>query len=86
MQVRTWMLTGDKLETAVIVAQNASLVARHQQFYTVKAVTPAEARQKLHGYPQGSINAPCLMLDGPSLDVCIEHHTELPPDCLLIAS
>jgi phospholipid-translocating ATPase len=75
--VRTWMLTGDKLETALIVAQNASLVARHQHVYTVSARSAAEARQLLHGYPQGSINAPCLMLDGPSLDVCVEFHTEL---------
>jgi len=50
--VRTWMLTGDKLETALIVAQNASLVARHQHVYTVSARSAAEARQLLHGYPQ----------------------------------
>ena len=71
--VRTWMLTGDKLETATIVAQNSSLVARHQAFYTVNVRSRAEARQQLNGYPQGTINAPCLILDGASLDLCVEH-------------
>ena len=76
--VRTWMLTGDKFETAVIVAQNSSLVARHQAFYGLVSVrTAAEARQQLNGYPQGSVNAPCLILDGPSLDLCVDHHTRL---------
>ena len=71
--VRTWMLTGDKLETATIVAQNSSLVARHQAFYTVNVRSRAEARQQLNGYLQGTINAPCLILDGASLDLCVEH-------------
>ena len=75
--VRIWMLTGDKLETAVAVAQTASLVARHQSFYAVRAESSTEARQQLHGYPQGSINAPCLILNGASLDVCVENHTSL---------
>lgn len=75
--VRTWMLTGDKLETAKIVAQNSSLVARHQAFYAVSVRTAAEARQQLNGYPQGSVNAPCLILDGPSLDLCVDNHTRL---------
>merc|ERR1712216_323970 len=76
--VRTWMLTGDKLETAILVAQNSSLVARHQAFHRVTGVrAPAEARQALNGYPQGTVNAPCLILDGDSLDLCVEHHTRL---------
>ena len=33
--VRTWMLTGDKLETAKVIAQNASLVSRHQPFHSL---------------------------------------------------
>ena len=44
--VRTWMLTGDKLETASIVAQNASLVARHQHFYKVSVRHEKEARKQ----------------------------------------
>ena len=34
--VRTWMLTGDKLETAWVIAQNSSLVARRQRMYQVQ--------------------------------------------------
>ena len=71
------MLTGDKLETAMIVAKNSSLVARNQAFYHVAVRAPAEARQQLNGYPQGSVNAPCLILDGAALDLCVEHHTRL---------
>mmetsp|Transcript_14750 Transcript_14750/g.36831 ORF Transcript_14750/g.36831 Transcript_14750/m.36831 type:complete len:1168 (-) Transcript_14750:409-3912(-) len=75
--VRTWMLTGDKLETAKIVAQNSSLVARYQPFYTISVHSAAEARQQLNGYPQGSINSPCLILDGESLQLCVAHHQRL---------
>ena len=75
--VRTWMLTGDKLETAIIVAQNSSLVARQQAFYHVNVRSAAEARQQLNGFPQGSVNAPCLILDGGSLDLCVDSHTKL---------
>jgi len=71
------MLTGDKLETAALVAQNASLVTRQQAFYKIQVASASEARQQLHGYPQGSINAPCLILDGPTLDICVTHHTRL---------
>ena len=50
--VRTWMLTGDKLEAAKVIAQNASLVSRHQPFHSLAAArTAAEARQALNGYP-----------------------------------
>ena len=76
--VRTWMLTGDKLETAKVIAQNASLVSRHQPFHSLAAArTAAEARQALNGYPQGTVNAPCLILTGATLETCMEHHTRL---------
>ena len=75
--IKIWMLTGDKLETAWVIAQNASLVQRQQAFYTIGASSPTEARHQLHGYPQGAISAPCLILDGASLDVCVEHFTSL---------
>ena len=75
--VRTWMLTGDKLETATIVAQNAALVARNQPTYTIMARTPAEARQQLNGYPQGAVNAPCLILTGATLELCVAHQQRL---------
>ena len=50
--VRTWMLTGDKLETARVIAQNASLVPRGKGFHTVSVRSAAEARHQLNGYPQ----------------------------------
>jgi phospholipid-translocating ATPase len=72
--VRTWMLTGDKLETAMVIAQNASLVPRGGAFYPLVARTPLEALQKLRGYPQGVMHAPCLLVDGASLELCLAHH------------
>lgn len=75
--VRTWMLTGDKLETAQIIAQNASLVTRYQTFYYISGRFAAEVRQQLNGYPQGSVNSPCLILDGESLAICVKSHQRL---------
>lgn len=72
--VRTWMLTGDKLETAMVIAQNASLVPRGGAFYALVARSPLEALQKLRGYPQGVMHAPCLLVDGASLELCLAHH------------
>lgn len=82
--VRTWMLTGDKLETAWVIAQNASLVTRRQRMYQVAVRSSGdekerrrEARQALQGYPQGKFNAPCLVLDGAALSLCVSHHQQL---------
>ena len=75
--VRTWMLTGDKLETAMVIAQNASLVPRGGAFYPLVARTALEALQKLRGYPQGVMHAPCLLVDGTSLELCLANHQVL---------
>ena len=72
------MLTGDKLETAWVIAQNASLVTRRQRMYQVAVRSSGdekerrrEARQALQGYPQGKLNAPCLVLGAgaPARDI-----------------
>ena len=55
--IRIWMLTGDKLETAMAIARNASLVPRRQPFYPVRVRCAAEVRQQLQGYPKGVLNA-----------------------------
>jgi phospholipid-translocating ATPase len=75
--IKTWMLTGDKLETAMAIARNASLVPRRQPFYPVRVRCAAEVRQQLHGYPKGVLNAPCLLLDGTSLEYCVTHQHKL---------
>ena len=71
------MLTGDKLETAMAIARNASLVPRRQPFYPVRVRCAAEVRQQLQGYPKGVLNAPCLLLDGASLECCVTHQHKL---------
>lgn len=75
--VRTWMLTGDKSETAKVIARNAGLASRHQSFYDCAVSSPSEARQQLMSYPQGSLDAPCLVLDGASLALCVAHQQRL---------
>ena len=75
--IKIWMLTGDKLETAMAIARNASLVPRRQPFYPVRVRCAAEVRQQLHGYPKGVLNAPCLLLDGASLQCCVTHQHKL---------
>ena len=37
----------------------------------------ADTTPELHACPQGTINAPCLLLDGLALSLCTEHHTAL---------
>ena len=46
--IKVWMLTGDKLETARGIAQNASLVPRGKGFHTVSVRSAAEARHQLN--------------------------------------
>ena len=75
--IKIWMLTGDKLETAMAIARNASLVPRRQPFYPVRVRCAAEVRQQLQGYPKGVLNAPCLLLDGASLECCVTHQHKL---------
>jgi len=75
--IKVWMLTGDKLETAMVIAQNASLVPRGGAFYPLVARTALEALQKLRGYPQGVMHAPCLLVDGASLELCLANHQVL---------
>ena len=43
--IKIWMLTGDKLETAMAIARNASLVPRRQPFYPVRVRCAAEVRR-----------------------------------------
>eukprot|EP00002_Diphylleia_rotans_P036331 TRINITY_DN7994_c0_g1_i16.p1 TRINITY_DN7994_c0_g1~~TRINITY_DN7994_c0_g1_i16.p1 ORF type:complete len:271 (+),score=35.53 TRINITY_DN7994_c0_g1_i16:472-1284(+) len=73
--IKIWMLTGDKVETATCIAISAKLVGRNQSIYTLIATNEHEAREKLieFGRKKGS----CLIIDGKSLSLCMDHHRSM---------
>lgn len=64
--VKTWMLTGDKVETARCVAISAKLVARGQYIHTVAKVTDKSAAQEALDFLRNKTDC-CLLIDGESL-------------------
>ena len=60
------------LSQRVLWSRLAVVDRRRQAFYRLHATSAAEVRSQLYGYPQGIPNAPCLILDGPSLDMCVQ--------------
>nr|KAJ3417325.1 putative aminophospholipid-translocase [Polyrhizophydium stewartii] len=72
--LRIWMLTGDKIETATCIAISSKLVSRGQQIHAVAKISdPAAALSELDAL---RIKGDCaLVIDGESLQTCIDHHT-----------
>lgn len=69
--VKVWMLTGDKVETAKCIAVSARLVSRNQTMYTVVGLKSRnEALQHLQSFQV--MRDACLVIDGQSLQVCID--------------
>jgi phospholipid-translocating ATPase len=70
--VKVWMLTGDKVETAKCIAVSARLVSRNQTMFTLVGVkTRNEAMQQLQAF--SVMRDSCLVIDGSSLQVCLEY-------------
>ncbi|KAK4695845.1 phospholipid-translocating ATPase, partial [Phenoliferia sp. Uapishka_3] len=73
--IKIWMLTGDKIETATCIAISTKLVARNQYIHQIaKLKSPAEARDELE-FLQTKLDC-CLVIDGESLQLCIEHFVD----------
>lgn len=68
--VKTWMLTGDKVETARCVAISAKLVARGQYIHTVTRVRDKSAAQETLDFLRNKTDC-CLLIDGESLSVLL---------------
>ena len=63
-----WMLTGDKLETAICIAKSSRLVSRTQQIHVFSAVQGrTEAHLELNAFRRKTDSA--LIIRGDSLDV-----------------
>lgn len=69
--VKVWMLTGDKDETAKCIARSARLVDRTQEIFPVIVRNKRDAERRLDQF--GGKEGSALLIDGPSLTVCLEH-------------
>ena len=70
--IKIWMLTGDKIETATCIAISTKLVARNQYIHAVAHLASrAEARDTLV-FLQAKLDC-CLVIDGVSLQFLCTH-------------
>ncbi|GFS05805.1 phospholipid-transporting ATPase [Elysia marginata] len=71
--VRVWMLTGDKLETAICIAKSSKLVSRLQDIHVFQTVTDrGEAHLELNSLRRK--NEAALIITGDSLQVCLKYY------------
>jgi len=70
--IRVWMLTGDKVETAINIAVSSKLVARNQTIHEMSKITSVlEAMDQLDILR--ARDDACLVIDGGTLQVCLDH-------------
>ncbi|XP_055890293.1 probable phospholipid-transporting ATPase IIB isoform X1 [Biomphalaria glabrata] len=71
--IRVWMLTGDKLETAICIAKSSMLVSKLQETYIFQTVTDrGEAHLELNALRRK--NEAALIISGDSLQVCLKYY------------
>jgi magnesium-transporting ATPase (P-type) len=70
--IKVWMLTGDKAETAICIGRSACLIDRNQSVFPLIVRNKRDAARQLDvfGTKISSGNA-SLVIDGPSLDICL---------------
>lgn len=70
--VKIWMLTGDKIETAISIAFSSRLLTKNDQYTVIaKCSTKEEVDKYLTHLSIGGFNA--LVIDGQSLALIIDH-------------
>ncbi|KAN0027458.1 hypothetical protein ACTFIU_010412 [Dictyostelium citrinum] len=69
--VKVWMLTGDKIETATCIAISTKLVSRTQSLFQISVTDKTRAREKLSQF--AAMRDSCLVIDGPSLQMCLDN-------------
>ncbi|GFO25333.1 phospholipid-transporting ATPase [Plakobranchus ocellatus] len=71
--IRVWMLTGDKLETAICIAKSSKLVSRLQDIHVFQTVNDrGEAHLELNSLRRK--NEAALIITGDSLQVCLKYY------------
>ena len=74
--ISLWMLTGDKAETATCIGISARLIDRNQPIYQfLNCTTMRETARNLDLF--GSKLNTCLVIDGPSLQICLDSFQKL---------
>jgi phospholipid-translocating ATPase len=69
--IKVWMLTGDKVETATCIGRSSKLIARDQQIFYLLGREIDEVEVQLEEF--ASTSGTCLILDGTTLQICLEH-------------
>ncbi|KAI4291459.1 phospholipid-translocating ATPase [Pancytospora philotis] len=70
--MKVWMLTGDKIETAISIAMSSRLLNKADRYIVIaNCATREEVSQKLRALASGRYNA--LVIDGVSLAIVIDH-------------
>lgn len=71
--IRIWMLTGDKMETAINVAKSSQLVKKMQEIYQFRSVrTRVDAHLELNNFHRKS-DCP-LIIAGEDLEICLKYY------------
>ncbi|XP_076448860.1 putative phospholipid-transporting ATPase IIB isoform X2 [Babylonia areolata] len=71
--IKVWMLTGDKLETAICIAKSSKLVSRTHDIHVLSRVTDrAQAHLELNSLRRK--NDAALVISGDSLQVCLKYY------------
>jgi phospholipid-translocating ATPase len=71
--IKIWMLTGDKMETAICIATSAKLVSKDHTVYCFPEVSNRhQVHEKLNDFRRKSDCA--LVITGKALEVCLSHY------------
>ncbi|KAF8900131.1 aminophospholipid-transporting P-type ATPase [Gymnopilus junonius] len=68
--VKIWMLTGDKVETARVIAISTKLVARGQYIHEMSGLKTSDQVRDQLDFLQNKLDC-CLVIDGESLQLCL---------------
>ena len=72
--IRIWMLTGDKMETAICIAKSSQLVMKMQEFYIFNHVNSRnDVSLELNNFHRKSHLSP-LIIHGEDLELCFKYY------------
>lgn len=72
--INVWMLTGDKVETAICIAISSGIKSATQGTFLIKEqANPEKLQQQLTTFAADTTNC-LLVIDGTSLATALEHH------------
>ncbi|KAF6031487.1 ATP9A [Bugula neritina] len=73
--IKIWMLTGDKLETAICIGKSSKLVSKTQEVFVFKQVyTRMDVHAELNAFRRKNDSA--LVIRGDTLEVCLSFYED----------